>query len=484
MGIVQRIFRSAQNTSKWLSQGVVQKWMLFVLTIGFSLNVLNVFAQETNFDNYKVNVAENYEESDTSGTALTGDPERNVDKTTEFQTLGALHTTLKTVCGLETCFEIEDEEALSQLSPLTRRGLVGVASDNMIALMTNPPTVNVVGHLAQDWVPGYDITNSVYAAENGYQFLVDINISPLWETVRTISYIGFVLILIAAGFMIIFRHKIGGQMAVTIFNALPNVVIGLIMATFSFALVGIFIDIGAILVKVVASVLAPGGGDLIAVTNPFSLFGIFIGNNTGVIGKALADSVGSFDIANMVTLGVGGLVGIIVGVIAGAVTGLVLLFIMLFVVCLIGYASIKVYITLLQAYLGIILDTVLSPLVWAFGSLPGNQNLTTDWIRRVIKNILTFPAVFFFVNLGIYVLSSNIGIGFPAGLSGGDISANGTGDSLVGLAIKFFLPIILMFLAAESPKFLEDFLPSTGGKGAGDAIAGVGKSMSKFFGGG
>jgi hypothetical protein len=479
MGIVQRTFATVLTAKEWLSQGVVRNWFLFVLTLGFSLNVMNVFAQETNFDEYKIDINENYEQSDLSGTALTGDPERNVDKTTEFQTLGALHTTLKTVCGLETCFEIKDEEALSKVSPLQRRGLLGLASDNMIALMTNPPTVNVGGHLAQQWVPGYDLSNSTFAAENGYDYLVEIQISDLWETVRTVAYIVFVVILLIAGFMIIFRHKIGGQMAVTIFNSLPNVVLGLIMATFSFAIVGIMIDIGAILVAVVASVLSPSGQSLVSVNQPFALFGVFFGHNSSIFAEAMLSSVASFDIANLVGFGLGLLALFIVPIIGG----LVLLLLTILVVVMIGYASIKVYITLLKAYLGLILDTLLSPLIWAFASLPGNQNFGWDWVRRVGKNILTFPLVFFFVNLGIYVLSTNINIGFPGGLTGGDIAANGTGDSIAGLAIKFFLPLILMFMAAESPKLLDDFIPTSEGKGAAAAVEGVGKSFSKFFGG-
>lgn len=473
MGIVQKTFVVLQSGCKWASQDVVKKWFLFVFVSVFALNVLNVFAAD---DDYKIDINENYNQSDLSGTAATGDKERNVDKTVEFQVYGGAHSALKTFCGLETCFKIKDENALSQLSPLMRKGLIGIATDNMMALMTNPPTVNVAGHLAQEWIPGYDLSNSTYAADSGYQYLVEINISDLWETVRTIAYVIFVVILIIAGFMIMFRHKIGGQMAVTIFNSLPNVVLGLIMATFSFALVGIMIDIGAILVTVVASVLKPSGQHLTSVNQPFALYDVFLGKNTSIFAEAMANSVKGFDVSDwmgfalalLAIFGTGGLLAILIGIVVAVI---------------IGYASIKVYITLLKAYLGILLDTIASPVIWALASLPGYQNFGWEWLKRVAKNILTFPMVFFFVNLGVYVLSTNVSIGFPAGLTGGDVSANGTGDSLVGLAIKFCLPLILMFMAAESPKLLEDLFPATGGKGAASAIEGVGKSFSKFFGG-
>src|SRR5690606_8923282 len=112
----------------------------------------------------KIDVVSNYEQVNISGTAITDDPENNVDKTTENQMLAAGHSILKTFCGIDACFEVKDEAALNSLSPSVRKGLIGVVNDNVVAMLTNPPLVNVGGHLAQEWVPGYSPSSSAYAS--------------------------------------------------------------------------------------------------------------------------------------------------------------------------------------------------------------------------------------------------------------------------------------------------------------------------------
>lgn len=464
---------------------LVKTSAFYLLAVFLLMNTLTAYAQ--------VDIVNNYNEADTSGTALTDDPEKNIDKTTEFQTLGILHTALKTTCGVENCFEVKDPLSLEKLSPITRMGLVGFANNGMMSALYNQPEVDVVSHLAQEWVPGYTASNSVYA-ESGYEFLQGTKIIPLWNSVRSIAYVFFVLVLIVAGFMIMFRRKIGGQIAITVFNTLPNVIIGLVMATFSFALVGIMLDIGAVLTRIVAAILSDNVSGLVSVNNPFSLYSVFFDKgNAGTFWKAVLDAFGSiFDQpvdpdAGFFKAIAQKLINSAQDVSVALFTGAIGVIVLLVIVLLFLIASVKVWVTLLKAYLAILFDTVVSPLIWAFSAIPGGSGMAGQWFRRLAKNILTFPAVFLLINLGLYLLAQDISFGFPVGLSGGDLSGQAAGNTsqnfsaLSNLFIRIFLPVLLMFVAAEAPKYLDDLLPSSGGKGASDAAKGVSESLKKFL---
>src|SRR5690606_4497978 len=169
MSIVKSSVTLFEGVSSFARNRQTHTILILVMSFFFTLNVMNVFAQAEELESGKIDVVENYNQVDISGTAVTNDPENNVDKTTENQWLASSHTLLKTLCGVEACFEVKDEQALSQLSPAARKGLVGIVNENVVAMLVNPPLVNVAGHLAQEWVPGYSPSASTYAS--GYSYL-------------------------------------------------------------------------------------------------------------------------------------------------------------------------------------------------------------------------------------------------------------------------------------------------------------------------
>ena len=79
---------------------------------------------------------------------------------------------------------------------------------------------------------------------SGYNYLKDtIRLDRIWSRSLNIVYVLYVLIFIIVGFMIMFRKKLQGNVTVTFSRALPNLIISLILATFSFALVGFMMDV-------------------------------------------------------------------------------------------------------------------------------------------------------------------------------------------------------------------------------------------------
>ena len=352
-------------------------------------------------------------------------------------------------------------------------GLIGYVNGANQSMIDNMPQTDVFQYVAQEWVPGYESSSTSVYAQDGYGYLAQLNITELHNRFRLIAYMLFVVVMIATGFMIMFRQKIGGQVAITLFNSLPRVAWSLILVTFSFAIVGLVMDFGALLIRILGSVLA-GGYTQQAVTGPFTLvWSVF---NIGLLkGTAISGGVAG-------GIGAIGFLPVLGGALAFlqplALVGLVLLGVILFIVLTISF---RVFMTLVKAYLGLIIDAVIGPIILAISALPGQNGMAKDWFYRVLKNTLTFVLVFFFVNFALYLQSIGINWAFPEGLASGGSAAGGpVGGGIVSMIINLMLPLFLFNLAASSPNFLDDFLPQSGGKGAAAAIQGAQQGMSKL----
>jgi hypothetical protein len=81
--------------------------------------------------------------------------------------------------------------------------------------------------------------------------------AKIWKIFRDITYLLLVIILITIGFMVMFRAKINPQTVISVENALPKIIIALILITFSFAIAGFMIDLMYVLIAIIISVLGP-----------------------------------------------------------------------------------------------------------------------------------------------------------------------------------------------------------------------------------
>jgi len=87
-------------------------------------------------------------------------------------------------------------------------------------------------------------TEEAFASETGFMGGLS-QLQPIWTTFRNITYILFALVLIFLGFAIMFRMKISPQAVITIQSALPRIILALILITFSYAIVGLLLDVMA-----------------------------------------------------------------------------------------------------------------------------------------------------------------------------------------------------------------------------------------------
>ena len=378
-----------------------------------------------------------------------------------------------------------DEETIQKLEASNvpydlRKGLIGMANDAAVAVYANYPWVNIPDHLAQQWVPGYkDSTTALYAQNeeipSGYNELQAAGIQSLWTDVLNLAYIFFVIVMIIAGFMIMFRHKIGGQAMVTLGNVLPNVIIALIVATFSFAIAGLIIDLGGLLISLIVSIFnlsdvaipisgfGPIASSALGIKQMVSTFVEGITSAFGFGGKNFFSGPGKF----LLLFGLSGGIGLLVTFI---------------VLAIVAFGAIKVLITLFKSYFQLLLSVILGPLQITLGAIPGNNAAIMNWVKSVLRNVLVFPVVFFIVNIPNALVANgdaSMRLRLPAKLVYESGEYNAGGPDVTGGIFIFVLRIFILFFAAQAPKFIESFLPPDSNKGLAAGFGAVNDSLKK-----
>lgn len=266
-------------------------------------------------------------------------------------------------------------------------GAIGVTSKLVIGMVTTPPASSI-DYLA-DLGQSLGLVKPAYAQGIGWHGLSPI--LALWKTFRNIAYLAFVVIFILIGFMIMFRAKIDPQTVISIQQALPRVVVALILVTFSYAIAGLIVDLGQLFTRIIGNLFA---GEYIAVAaNParsqekltallsadiFRLVNPL--RNPDVLIEHLSDIGGIFEIPG---------VGITVKLIF-LLAGFFIMF--------------KIFFALLGPYVAIILSVIFAPLQLLLGALPGS-NAASGWLRNLIANVLVFPAAFAMLALAAVIKS-------------------------------------------------------------------------------
>lgn len=292
------------------------------------------------------------------------------------------------------------------------------------------------------FLPATNFQQSVVHAQifgTGYDVIKPVE--KLWEMSRNLSYLVMIIVFVVVGIMIMMRKKINPQTVINIQTALPGLVIALILITFSFFIASFIIDLAFILAQLfgiaVIAALAPPGTDAVTnitnILNNKNLFNHFtdflisggdLGGAAGTIGDIikpifdaewpkliLAFIVNSLAGPSLISGSGSGVVGFITQIprIIGIGSSIfapdkavsLLIFIILFIALL--SAMFKLFLSLVGAYVSIILNTIFGPFLILFSAVPGKGGSITQWIQGLVANVLIFPAVF-----GIFVLAAAI----------------------------------------------------------------------------
>lgn len=340
-----------------------------------------------------------------------------------------------------------------------------------LALIYTVPPASGVQYFAQK-IRQFNPVQEAYAANPGIGFTALTPVQNVWTAFRNISYIGFVLVFIVIGFMVMFRSKISPQAVATIQDSLPRIVVALILVTFSYAIVGLMIDAMFVILNVIVNALANAKGpdgitpliDIQRANNVISsnVFSVIWGAKGDIFG-AVFGAIDSL-IEGLFQEGpLGKTFGFLGGTTIAIISAIAMLFIMF-----------RVFIMLLMAYISIIVLTIFAPFILLFHALPGN-NGAKEWFKQVAANISVFPVVaLMFILAGM--LSGVKALGgtaskFTGGEVGqfplltGSIDIKGGIGPLIGLGILFMTP--------TAAKIVKDKfgIKEGGGIGAGGAMA-------------
>ncbi len=357
----------------------------------------------------------------------------------------------------------------SQLHPQTNQVTMGTgalaATGKLVTAMYSAPPVSGVQYFAHE-LQKFNPVKDAYA-QNGIGYDALQPVQRIWEALRNISYVGFIIVFVVIGFMIMFRSRISPQAVATVQDSLPRIVIALILVTFSYAIAGLMIDIMFLFLNVVISALKGAGvlNDNANAVFTKSVFGVVWGswkNTFGAVATALKDVIDG--IINL-PLGLDNVIGFLGGTIGAIVVGIAMLFIMF-----------RVFFMLLVAYATIILLTMAAPFFFLFQALPGN-NGAKEWFKQMAANVSIFPVTaLMFIFAGILGNIASLGgtgtgqltgdqIGqFP--LLAGDINSTAVGKLI---AIGFLL------MTPNAADMVKKAIGAQGGASgmAGGAMAGL-----------
>jgi hypothetical protein len=223
------------------------------------------------------------------------------------------------------------------------------------------------------------------------------------------------------GFAIMFKVKVDPKTVITIQLALPKIVVGLLLITFSYAIAGLVMDFMYLLMLYVSNLFVGNAGN--------NYQGIFASINMSYKGpgstvdinfndefarlmgflnsKLQGTSLGNGPAQTIISMAVFILVATLVGLLSAAMMGPIGLIMALIVLILVVVALLRLAITIIKAYCQIIIGVVTAPLQILVGMLPGSGSVT-GWLKNLITNALVFPATIFMLCLGSYLILSSI----------------------------------------------------------------------------
>jgi len=273
------------------------------------------------------------------------------------------------------------------------------------------------------------LNRTAFAAEGG-NTLLDLFLD-IWIQLRNIAYGALALFMVLIGIMVMFRQKVSSQAVVTVQYAIPRIAIAVVLITFSYPIGAFAFQLILPVSKLALSLLQP------------ALSGV-----STVITEVPTAALIPMIIGYIVALGQGVFVAVV-----RLVVELVIL-----------YFYIRLFIQVLISYVKIVLGVLTGPLVFAWSAIPGNEEETTNWFKRLGVNVVAVPAMFFILGINKYINATflqgllqdpnSVHNYFPVGLGGTGVG----GTAFILVLVIAVIQCTLLFYGIKIPKTLEDGL--------------------------
>ena len=347
----------------------------------------------------------------------------------------------------------------------------------MQAFYLNPPAS--FAWYIQDTLANAGLAKPAYAQGIGFAGLTPL--LSIWKATRNIAYAVIVLVMVAIGFMVIFRMKIDPKTVISIQAALPKIVFTLILITFSYAIVGFLIDLMYLVIALVIQIIAGSmGKDPNYIADFQSQF--MTGGMTTLAGhvfsggfRSLDDFVKGLWWTVLPTSGLAALLGGlgILGfpgwgmIIAGTAIATAPAWLLLAILVLgLLYVFIRLVLLLFNSYIQVLIALILGPLILLNEAIPG-KSAFGEWIQNIIANLVVFPATVAILMFGTFLTTLNENstlwapplIGMP-GFSGS--AGPNLFSAFIGLGVILISPnLIAQIKKAFGPKPALPVSPGT-----------------------
>lgn len=369
-------------------------------------------------------------------------------------------------------------------------GAIGGLAFLTSEVVANPP-VSAQAYVADVAANSRFGAQPAYAQGFGLGFGALSPILGTWKAFRDVAYYLLTIVFLIVGFLILIRHKVSGNVAVTVQNALPRLVITLILITFSYAIAGLVVDLMFLAIYFVINIFdsqifipaAEGGSfaaegftadttrDLALNTHLFSFIFQFI--RSGGAWEA-AQSLGtlvyqSFALAvpgllpNLDTTGdTFNLVQMVISII----------FVLIFAIALL-ISMFRTFFQLIMSYAGFVINVVLSPFILLGGAIPGKGDAFSGWLKNLIAGLAPFVVVIFMIFMALALTGINTpdGVGYKSeGVDGGIVDIEGlrlplvmTGGEINANAVIGVLAMGILLMIPESVEMTKKMIGAKGG---------------------
>ncbi len=396
------------------------------------------------------------------------------------------------ITGIGICDETTESQMCPKGVSFQRSAIAGL-STAAIAMYQNPPadTMAFVSDV------GRTLGFMPRAQAQGIGFSGMSALLGLWKAFRNIAYALLAIIMIVVGFMVMFRKKIDPKTVVTVQNAIPRIVVALLLVTFSYAIVGVMIDLMYLAIVLAVSVITSVSPELGSSVGLFTALDtnvstskvssiLFDGGMWGLLRYFLGSGLGAYDdIAASLTHGldpkaiagwliVPGVIGMVVGGGKGAITGLlsapVLLAAILVLVLLFGF--IRLVFLLIDAYINIIISLLTAPFQLMMEAIPGS-NAFNGWFRNLLSKIIVFPLTAVLLLVAAILTSQSVSttVWAPPLLSSGGGAYGMSG--IIGLGMLLVIPSVVMSI--QKALKAEPLIPGGVGAIVGPFGSGIGQ---------
>ncbi len=296
------------------------------------------------------------------------------------------------------------------------------------AVPDNGPITTIANTVKRD-ILGIETANAQGVGTNS----LGPGILGIWSSVRNVTMILMVLVLVTIGFMVMLRKKLDPRTVVTATNSLPKIGFALLLIFFSFAISGLFIDLIYIMVGLVRGMM---DGDLLGLTTNFGGEIIWFPIFTVLSFSTVLDWGTFFCLPFLGPITIPFLFGVLIFEFFMRLLFLILAFYIFWI--------------LIKNFALMIVFTIFSPVFFLLGALPGYEGVTVGWFKRMLMYALIFPIILIFIYLSLQLLAQSSAF---SGFSD-EISAPPPVDSEV-LNISYLIAFGILFFASKVPQFLE-----------------------------